>query len=359
MAEIVGTLLWVQMGSAIWLAFILLFVYLRFYREPSLRFWSLSFAVQALLLVWRMAAQPSSGEVLSWPPYLLGTLQLSLIALAAIGLRQPVPSPRRQTFLLAGMVAGALVLCLATRGIAAGPGELVRVLRFERQLEGAAASAWFSIAFWRGHRLARTAGGRATFVFTALYAVRHVALAIAILALPAYPGWYPVTVAATGAILPFGVAAGMILLASEAMIATTRSLRDSEERYRTLVEASPDGIVATDPEGTIVMCNRGAAELFGHASPAGMIGLPAPALIAPADRERVGGEIGPAIAEGRAVHLECQILHGESERSAEMTAAPCAWAMDQSPELWPSCTISPPAKRRIGLCAGNASSPRM
>jgi len=323
MAEIVETLLWVQVGSAIWLAFVLLFVYLRFYREPSLRYWSLSFAVLALSLVWRLAAQqPSSEEILSWPPYLLGMLQLALIALAAIDLRQPVPSRRRQMFLLAGLIAGALVVCLATCGLVADPLKLARALRFERQLEGAAAGAWFSIAFWRQHSLARTIGGRATAVFTALYAVRHLAQATAILALLPYPGWYPVAVAATGGILPFGVAAGMILLASEAMIATTRKLRDSEERYRTLVEASPDGIVATDPQGNVLMCNRGAAELFGRASAGDVIGASARILIAPADRERVAAEVGRSRTEGRRVSLECQILHGGEERSAELTAAP-------------------------------------
>ena len=94
MAEIVGTLLWVQVGSATWLAFILLLVYLRFYREPFLRFWSLSFAVLGLSLVWQLVAQPPySEEVLSWPPYLLGMGQFPLIVLAAINLKPARPQP--------------------------------------------------------------------------------------------------------------------------------------------------------------------------------------------------------------------------------------------------------------------------
>jgi len=323
MAEIVGTLLWVQVGSATWLAFILLLVYLRFYRELFLRFWCLSFAALALSLVWRLVTPPASGEMPAWPPYLLGVVQLALIAMAAIHLRQPVPSRRRQMLLLAGMLAGMLAVWLATATMAADPLKLARDLRFERQLEGAAAGAWFSIAFWRQHPLARTIGGRATALFTAFYAVRHAVQAVAVLALSPYPAWYPVAVASTGGILPFGVAAGMILLASEAMIATTRRLRDSEERYRTLVEASPDGIIATDRVGTILMFNRRAAQVFGYASPAELIGTPAPLLVAPADRERVRGEIEPALTEGGPFSLECQLLLRDgSERSAEITAAP-------------------------------------
>jgi len=61
-------------------------------------------------------------------------------------------------------------------------------------------------------------------------------------------------------------------VASQALAATTESLRDSEERYRTLVEASPDGIVATDLPGTIVMCNRRAAEIHGYAHAAELVG---------------------------------------------------------------------------------------
>jgi PAS domain S-box-containing protein len=315
--------LWVQVGSATWLAFILLLVYLRVYREPSLRFWSFSFAALALSLIWQLGVQPPfSEEILSWPPYLLGLLQFPLIVLAAINLKSAVPNRRRQMLLLAGLICGALVLCLATRVIVTDFLKLARILRFERQVEGAAASAWFSIAFWRRHYLARTAGGRATAFFTGLYALRHAAIAVSVLALPPYPTAYSIAGGVTGAIMPLGVAASMIVLASEAMIATTRRLRDSEERYRTLVEASPDGIVATDPSGTIVMCNRGAAEVFGYGSAAEMIGMSAPALIAPADRERVGAEVGPAIGEGRPVRLECQILRDGTERSAEMTAAP-------------------------------------
>lgn len=40
-------------------------------------------------------------------------------------------------------------------------------------------------------------------------------------------------------------------------------LRESEERYRSLVEASPDGIVVTDLEGRITTANRSTVEILG------------------------------------------------------------------------------------------------
>jgi PAS domain S-box-containing protein len=319
--------LWVQVGGVIWLAFVLQAVYLRVYREPFLRFWSLSFAVLGVALSFSALQlglrPPFPGELIaSYGPYFLGIPQFPLIVLAALSVKQPLPSRRREMVLLAEIFAGVLVLYSVTAIVAADPLKLAECLRFERQVLGAVASAWFSIAFWRKHHLARTAGGRVTVSFTALYTVHHVAQALAGLGFGPYPGVNSVIGGATAAILPFGVAAGMILLASQAIVATTKSLRDSEERYRTLVEASPDGIVATDPSGTILMCNRRAAEVHGYASAAELVGKPAPILIAPADRRRVRATIFSTVTEGRPVSLECQILRGGVERSAEMTAAP-------------------------------------
>jgi PAS domain S-box-containing protein len=90
-----------------------------------------------------------------------------------------------------------------------------------------------------------------------------------------------------------------------------------------LVEASPDGIVATDSARTILMCNRRAAEIYGYANAAELIGENASMLIAPADRERVRFETLSTLDKGRPTNLECQILLRDgSERSAELTAVP-------------------------------------
>ena len=325
MSDVFVTLLWVQVGGAIWLAFVLQLVYLRVYREPFLRFWSLSFAVLGLALALQLSMRiPSSGELItSTVPYLLGMPQFPLIILAALSLKPPVPSPRRQMLLLAGILAGLVVLCLVTVGMGPEPLKMARNLRFERQVLGAVASAWFTGAFWRKHYLARTTGGRVTALFSSLYTLYYVAYAFAALGFPPYLSGYPVLIGVVATVLPFGVSAGMIVVASQALAATTESLRDSEERYRTLVEASPDGIVATDLPGTIVMCNRRAAEIHGYAHAAELVGEPAATLIASGDRESVQARIRSTVTEGRPIGLECQILLRDgSERSAQLTAAP-------------------------------------
>jgi PAS domain S-box-containing protein len=45
-----------------------------------------------------------------------------------------------------------------------------------------------------------------------------------------------------------------------------QALRESEERYRTLVETSPDAIVMTDTTNKLVMVNQGTAQLLGYDS---------------------------------------------------------------------------------------------
>jgi len=67
-----------------------------------------------------------------------------------------------------------------------------------------------------------------------------------------------------------------------------KELRESEQRYRTLVETSPDAITLTDLNTNLIMANRQAALLHGFDSVEEMLstGLSAFDFIAPEDRER-------------------------------------------------------------------------
>jgi PAS domain S-box-containing protein len=55
--------------------------------------------------------------------------------------------------------------------------------------------------------------------------------------------------------------------------ARTHDLRESEARYRILIESSPNGILATDAHGRIVFASPAAEAIFGHA-PAELVGRP-------------------------------------------------------------------------------------
>ncbi|WP_088535664.1 PAS domain S-box protein [Geobacter sp. DSM 9736] len=55
---------------------------------------------------------------------------------------------------------------------------------------------------------------------------------------------------------------------------TEEKLRESEELYRLLTEVAPNAITVADPTGEILMANRKALELFGHADESEAVGKP-------------------------------------------------------------------------------------
>jgi PAS domain S-box-containing protein len=63
------------------------------------------------------------------------------------------------------------------------------------------------------------------------------------------------------------------------------AIRDSEERYRSLFETSPDAIALTDLRGVIRLCNQKAAQIFDYDSPDEMVGVNVFDLIASEDRQ--------------------------------------------------------------------------
>ena len=66
-----------------------------------------------------------------------------------------------------------------------------------------------------------------------------------------------------------------------------KALRESEARYRTVTEASPDAMLVTDADGIIVFTDSAAVELFAAEPRDQLIGLDMLELIHPKDRESV------------------------------------------------------------------------
>lgn len=71
----------------------------------------------------------------------------------------------------------------------------------------------------------------------------------------------------------------LLLIAVHRIIRVNRELAGSEERYRTLIEESPDAILATDLNEIVFMCNRKAAELLGYPNSGYLIGTGLPNLL--------------------------------------------------------------------------------
>jgi PAS domain S-box-containing protein len=76
------------------------------------------------------------------------------------------------------------------------------------------------------------------------------------------------------------------------------ALRDSEERYRTVIETSPECIIVTDLSGSIVMANQRTAELHGYERADAMSGLSLLELAAPEERERAAVDMVSLLTGG-------------------------------------------------------------
>jgi PAS domain S-box-containing protein len=101
------------------------------------------------------------------------------------------------------------------------------------------------------------------------------------------------------------------------------AVRQSEERFRALVELGPDG-VAVHSEGQVVFANSAIARLLGYDSPDEMIGRPVMDFVAPSSRKVVAERVGRMTEAGvRVPALEERFLRADgSEVDVEVVAAP-------------------------------------
>ena len=103
-----------------------------------------------------------------------------------------------------------------------------------------------------------------------------------------------------------------------------KELRESEQRYRTLVETSPDAITLTDLDTNLTMVNRQAALLHGFDSVEEILSTGASAFdfIAPEDRERAIRNAQRTLELGTLRDVEYTLLRKDGSRfPGEMTAS--------------------------------------
>jgi PAS domain S-box-containing protein len=96
------------------------------------------------------------------------------------------------------------------------------------------------------------------------------------------------------------------------------ALRESEERYRSLVELSPLAVLVI-AEGKYIFANQAAASLFGCVDPAYMVGRDVLALVPSEFREFVARRIKNVFAGDRESEQEAQILRLDG-RAVEVAA---------------------------------------
>jgi PAS domain S-box-containing protein len=99
-------------------------------------------------------------------------------------------------------------------------------------------------------------------------------------------------------------------------------LRASEAKYRTLVETTPNGIMVTNLEGKLVLCNQQAARLHSYENPEAMLGIQVFELISPDDRPLAVLNIQKTLDEGRVTNTEYALLRKDgSHFPAELSTA--------------------------------------
>jgi PAS domain S-box-containing protein len=94
----------------------------------------------------------------------------------------------------------------------------------------------------------------------------------------------------------------------------THALQESEQRYRTLIQVSPDGITVTDMKGHITLSNQQAACLHGFQEPAEELGLLASAFVAPEDLPLVTAMAQRVIETGTTQDLEYTLISKNGKR---------------------------------------------
>lgn len=91
-------------------------------------------------------------------------------------------------------------------------------------------------------------------------------------------------------------------------------LRDSEERYRTLVKTSPDAVTVSDLEGNITEVSRKTLELHGFNNDQELIGRSAFELIAPEDHLKARSNLQKTLEKGQIGSTELILLRKDGSR---------------------------------------------
>jgi PAS domain S-box-containing protein len=101
-----------------------------------------------------------------------------------------------------------------------------------------------------------------------------------------------------------------------------QALRESETKYRTLVETSPDAITVTDLEAKVVFANQQAFRLYGAKRESELIGRSALEMIAPAYVPKAIAMMQKTLETGRSGVLEYDLLRRDgSSYPAELVAS--------------------------------------
>jgi PAS domain S-box-containing protein len=85
------------------------------------------------------------------------------------------------------------------------------------------------------------------------------------------------------------------------------ALATSEERYRTMIKASPDGIILTDLRGIITEVSAVGLALYGTDTSADLVGMHFSGLVAPEEKKKLAGIFKMTMRDGLAQNIEIRV----------------------------------------------------
>ncbi len=112
------------------------------------------------------------------------------------------------------------------------------------------------------------------------------------------------------------------------------ALRESEEKYKTLVETSPDAVSATDLEGKITYASQQTLNLYGYRNAKELIGKSALDLIAPEEHERAKKNLKRILKEGIIKNEEYILLKKDGTRFFGELSAALVRDSEENPKMF-------------------------
>jgi PAS domain S-box-containing protein len=91
------------------------------------------------------------------------------------------------------------------------------------------------------------------------------------------------------------------------LVEANLALAASEERYRTMIKASPDGIIITDLRGIITEVSAVGLALYGTDTSADLVGMHFSSLVAPEEKKKLAGIFKMTMREGLAQNIEIRV----------------------------------------------------